>query len=239
MENPKLWAWNCQGERMEIEENILRTVIEKESWEEIIYFIVAREKLDPWNIDLIKLTNGFIKFLRSVRELDFRIPAKVVFVAALLLRLKVKYLEIFGEEEEIKEEKEKIEIPTLPVKLHLPIKRFPKAQVTLEELIEALRKALEVEERRIRRRRITYQAVMQQIVLEEDIVQKMEKLLKELDKLLERFGVDKIEFRRLVGKWKRELIIDKLLPLLHLEQERKVDIEQDDFFKEILISRIR
>lgn len=224
---------------MEIEENILRTVIEKESWEEIIYFIVAREKLDPWDIDLIKLTSGFIKFLRTVRELDFRIPAKVVFVAALLLRLKVRYLEIFGEEEEAEEEEEKIEVPILPVELHLPIKRLPRAQVTLDELIEALRKALEVEERRMRRRRITYQAVMQQIVLEEDIVQKMKKLLEELDELLERFGANKIEFKRLVGRWKKELIIEKLLPLLHLEQERKVDLEQDDFFREILISRIK
>jgi chromatin segregation and condensation protein Rec8/ScpA/Scc1 (kleisin family) len=81
------------------EENILKIIIEKQSWEEIIYYVVNVENLDPWNIDLVKLTNGFLKFLHEAKELDFRIPAKIVFVAAILLRLKSNYLSIFEEEE--------------------------------------------------------------------------------------------------------------------------------------------
>ena len=63
------------------EEDILKTIIEKESWEEIIYYIVSLENLNPWDVDLVKLTERFIKFVQSVQDLDFKIPAKVVFIS--------------------------------------------------------------------------------------------------------------------------------------------------------------
>ena len=81
------------------EENILKMIIEKESWEEIIYYIVNVENLDPWNVDLVKLTDRFLNFINNVKELDFRIPAKIVFVVAVLLRLKADNLSIFVEKE--------------------------------------------------------------------------------------------------------------------------------------------
>ena len=224
---------------MEIEENILKTVIEKESWEEIIYFIVSKEKLDPWNIDLVKLTRSFVQFLRQASELDFRIPAKVVFVAALLLRLKAEYLAIFEEEEEkIKEEKiEKVEIPE--IEFALPIKRFPKRQVTLDELIKALRKALEIKERKEKRKRLIFQQLAGEIVISEDISIKMNKLLEEIKKLMENFGREKIRFKEIVRKWERDEIINKFFPLLHLDHQRKINIEQENFFDEIWISKIK
>ncbi|MEM7827586.1 MAG: segregation/condensation protein A, partial [Candidatus Aenigmatarchaeota archaeon] len=86
------------------EENILKTIIEKESWEDVIYYIVSLEQLNPWDVNLVKLTDSFIKFIKNAEDLDFRIPAKVIFVAAILLRLKADYLSIFEEEEESVEE---------------------------------------------------------------------------------------------------------------------------------------
>lgn len=218
---------------MRIEEEILKTTIEKESWEEIIYFIISKERLDPWNIDLIKLTDSFLKFLHDAKDLDFRIPAKVVFVAALLLRLKAEYLKIFEEEKEEKEV-EKVKIDTSFAKIQLPIKRFPKAQVTLDDLIKALRKALEVKERKERKRKIIYQQ-LQQITFEEDIIEKMSKLMIEIENLMKKFGKEKIEFREIVKEWKRDAIVDNFVPLLHLEQNRKIKMEQENFFEEIYI----
>ena len=85
------------------EENILKTIIEKESWEDVIYYIVSLEQLNPWDVNLVKLTGSFIKFIKNAGDLDFRIPAKIVFIAAVLLRLKADYLSIFEEEETIEE----------------------------------------------------------------------------------------------------------------------------------------
>ena len=56
-------------------------IVEKESWEEIIYYIVNVQNIDPWNVDLVKLTDNFLKFIKAAKDLDFRIPAKIVFIA--------------------------------------------------------------------------------------------------------------------------------------------------------------
>lgn len=217
-----------------LEEDLLRLVVEKESWEELIHLIVSREKLDPWNVDLVKLTNSFLRYLRNVRELDFRIPAKLVFVAALLLRLKAEYLYIFEEaREEKKEAREKIELRVGELKL--PLRRFPKAQVTLEELIEALRKALSVRERKERRRRRVVQA-FGEVELSEDISQRIQKLLSKIEEL-SRFDVW-VKFSELVERWRRENIVDNFIPLLHLEMDKKVLTRQEEFFKEILVKKL-
>jgi segregation and condensation protein A len=229
---------------MNKEENILKTIIEKESWEEIIYFIVGVENLDPWDIDLIKLTQGFIKFIRSAQELDFRIPAKIVFVAAILLKLKADYLSIFEEkeskvEETLKEEKafEDLGIdPNLAIFAH-PIKRIPKRQVTLDELIRALRKALEVHERKIKRK-IEWQARLRaEIAIEEDVTRKIEKIFREIEEALEKSKREKIEFREIVEKWDRDSVVDHFVPLLHLEKDEKIETEQPEILKEIWISK--
>ena len=224
---------------VEVEENLLKIILEKESWEEIIYFIVSKEKLDPWNVDLIKLTDSFIHFLKKAKELDFRIPAKVVFIAALLLRLKSEYLfEVERKEEIKKEEREIFKIDLEIGKLTLPLKRFPKRQVTLEELIKALRKALEVKERKERRRRMYERRRFQLQFEEEDISLRLQRLLKEIESLFEKSKAPKIAFKDLVGEWKREKIIEKFVPLLHLDQDKKVRTEQKELFDDIWISKI-
>lgn len=225
------------------EENILKTIIEKESWEDVIYYIVSLEQLSPWDVDLVKLTDSFIRFLKDARELDFRIPAKVVFVAAILLRLKADYLSIFEEEESVeemlREDKPFAELGIDPnlVQLGYPVKRVPKRQVTLEELIVALRKALAVRERKEQRIKVARRQLEVVDVAEEDITQKTEKMLKEIEDLMEKLHKDKVEFSQIVKEWKREKIVEKFVPLLHLEHDGKVVGEQEDFFKEILISK--
>ncbi|MEM5791004.1 MAG: segregation/condensation protein A [Candidatus Aenigmatarchaeota archaeon] len=227
---------------MNQEENILQLILEKESWEEVIYHIVSVENLDPWNIDLIKLTSKFIEYIQKVRELDFRIPAKIVFVAVVLLRLKADYLSIFEEEESIEEiakEKPFIDLGIDPslIELGVPIKRVPKRQVTLNELINALRKALVVKERREERKIFWKKRIVAQIG-EEDIAKRIEHILKEIEKAIQKSKKDKINFRSIVEEWNREKIVEHFIPLLHLEQNKKVRTEQEDWFKEIWISKL-
>lgn len=226
------------------EEDILKTIIEKESWEDVIYYIVSLEQLNPWDVNLVKLTESFIKFIKNVQDLDFRIPAKVVFVAAILLRLKADYLSIFEEEEEdveemLKEDKPFAELGIDPnlVQLGYPMRRSPKRQVTLEELIQALRKALAVRERKEERVKVVRRQLAVVDIAEEDITIKTEKMLKEIDELMQKLHTDKVEFSELVKEWKKDKIIDKFVPLLHLENDGKIIGEQEDFFKKILISK--
>ncbi len=226
------------------EENILKTIIEKESWEDVIYYIVSLEQLNPWDVNLVKLTGSFIKFIKNVQDLDFRIPAKVVFVATILLRLKADYLSIFEEEEEdmeemLKEDKPFAELGIDPnlVQLGYPMRRSPKRQVTLEELIQALRKALAVRERKEERVKVVRRQLAVVDIAEEDITIKTEKMLKEIDELMQKLHTDKVEFSELVKEWKKDKIVEKFVPLLHLENDGKIVGEQEDFFKKILISK--
>jgi len=224
---------------MELADDLIRLIIEKESWEDIIYYIVNVEKIDPWNVDLTRLCSGFISFIRKATMLDFRIPAKIVFVAALLLRLKAEQLSILEEEEEEAEKPPKflepLNIDPSLLKLAYPLKRLPKAQITLEELITALKKVVEVEQKRKERSLLAKANLQTQIVLEEDMSKRAEKLLKEIEEALAISESEKISFRQLVGEWKREPIIGKFLPLLYLEKEEKIRTEQPEFFKDFWI----
>ena len=223
------------------EENIMKLILEKQNWEEVIYYIVSIEQLDPWNIDLIKLTESFLVYMNRVEELDFRIPAKIVFVAAVLLRLKSDYLSIFEEEETIEDVAKTVPFADLGIdpnliQLGLPMKRMPKRQVTLDELMVALKKAMAVKERRTERRSL-WQAQLRAQITEEDITKRIESLMEEIDGLMGKLKKDKLEFSMIVEKWDKEQIIDHFIPLLHLEQDQKIKTEQEDFFKEIYISR--
>jgi segregation and condensation protein A len=226
------------------EQDLLKTVIESESWEDVIYNIVSIEGLDPWDIDIVKLADSFLKYIETVKMLDFRIPAKIVFVAAILLKLKVDSL--FPQEkeeemtlpdvseEEFKAFKERLE----QIKLSPPLERMPSRPVTLDELIEALRKAMKVKERKEHRRHALGRKIANNIdVTEDDIERRIELLLEEIEDLCKLLNREKIEFSRLVKKWEREEIVKQFLPLLYLTNRGDVTAEQEEFFKEIWVSK--
>jgi len=62
-------------------------------------------------------------------------------------------------------------------------------------------------------------------------------LMFEIDSFLLQLGSDKVEFSKLVKTWDRDQIVGTLLPILYLATRGKVDTEQEDFFKEIFISK--
>ncbi|MCX6821028.1 MAG: segregation/condensation protein A [Candidatus Aenigmarchaeota archaeon] len=227
------------------EESLLKMVLEKENWEEILYQVVSLENIDPWNVDLMKLTAGFLRYIRGAKELDFRIPAKIVFVAAILLRLKSDYLSIFEEKSAVEEAlaKEKM-LPELGIdpnliKLGVPIKRLPKRQVTLDELIVALKRALDVRERKVERVQRIRSRLRDELKDEEDTVQRIEKVMGEIEEHMKaagKVGPDgKLNFRDIVEQWDRDQIVAHLIPVLHLEKSQKISTEQPELFKDIFI----
>jgi len=225
-------------------QNILKTILEKESWEDVIYYIVSVENIDPWNVDLVRLSTSFLSFVRKAKDLDFRIPAKIVFVSAILLRLKSENLSILGEEETaaeklLKEGKplEELGIDPNQISIGHPMKRIPKRQVTLEELMAALKAATKVKERRDVRRRLWREHFAVNIQTGEGIEQRIERIMGSIDQMLLAAQNGKVEFRDIVKEWKREKIVDHLLPVLHLEQEQKIETEQSEFFREIFVKR--
>lgn len=225
------------------ENNLLKMVLEKESWEEVLYHIVSLEQIDPWDVDIIKLTEGFLKFVREAKHLDFRIPAKIVFVAAILLRLKSNYLSIFEEqsavEEVLEQEKPLVDLGIDPklMKLGVPMKRMPKRQVTMDELVFALKKALNVREKKVERKHRIRTRLKRELKAEEDITKRIEKVMANIEDRIKDVDKDKLSFKDLVGEWKRDQVVDSFIPILHLEKSNKISTEQLEFFKDILIRK--
>ena len=220
---------------------------DKLSWQAIIYDLVSTEQLDPWDIDLSLLTNKFLTRLRELEEANFFISSKVLFASALLLRIKSEILLnedlqglddiLFGKKEDKKYIQERIEledeIPGLVPRTPLP--RFKK--VTLQELMLALGKAIKTETRRIKRIVVAKQYEMEAALnLPKTRVNIKDQISNVYRKLKEIFAnrETRLAFSELAGKSKEEKIAT-FVPLLHLDNQQKVWLEQEAHLEEIWI----
>jgi chromatin segregation and condensation protein Rec8/ScpA/Scc1 (kleisin family) len=168
------------------------------------------------------------------------VPARFILIAAILIRMKS---DIFAPKRErlmaIPESNEKNEellriLANIPP-LQPPIRRAPQGNVTVTELITALKKAFEVRERREEKKKQIRVAVERAVPhAEEDITDRINMILSQIESAIREIESD-IEFSRLVKRWERKEIVKTLLPLLYLSQDGKVSINQDELFKEIKV----
>lgn len=223
------------------DQQLINLMVSEPSWEDVIIKIVAEEQMDPWSIDIIKLANYFLGYVQKMEKLDLRIPARFILIASILLRMKSDVLTEKEEKILIPEaEKEADEtlrmLASLPP-LQPPLKRMPLRNVSLEELLSALKKAYEVQERRTERKMRIKRAV--DVVLPqaevEDITERINKLLGQINSAL--MDVDNIEFSRLVKRWGRKEIVEAIVPLLHLSQDGKINLMQEELFREIFVRK--
>lgn len=218
-------------------------------WQEIIYDLINTEQLDPWDIDIIVLSDRYLEKISKFEEADFFVSSKVLLAAALLLRIKSeillnKYIKsideiLFGKEEKKTPILERIEleeeIPELV--LRTPIPRFKK--VTLQELMESLNKAIATENRRIKRVIIKKNALREiESSLPKQRFSIKDKIKEMYRRLLEQFEKDekkkRVSFTEFIGDDKEERII-AFPALLHLDHQKKIWLEQEVHFEEFHI----
>lgn len=224
------------------EKKIMDFITSEYSWEQIIYEIIAWEGLDPWDLDIVKLSKAFIRYLQAMEELDFRIPAKYIMVAAVLLKMKSDYLHAFKEqvtgkeEQEIQEELESLEeeesFEINP--LDIPPRREPTRKVTVSELVQALRKVINSHKRKINRKTKLRKAID---LKGDNLNERIKDLYERINSILVRLSRKEVGFSKLVGKWEREEIVVNFVPLIHLDQQRKIRARQQKVFKEIWVSK--
>ncbi len=224
------------------DEDMIRLMVSEPSWEDVLVKIIAEEGMDPWSIDIVKLTESFVSYLKKADERDLKIPARFILIAAILLRMKSDILSeekkvIVPESPDNPQEAEMLRALAAVQPLQPPVKRVPMKNVTLQELITALRKAFEVRERRVERKLRIRRAMAHVLVQEEDITDRIKKLLEDINSVLEELETGKIEFSKLVKSWERREIVSRLMPMLHLAQDGKISCEQPELFKEIYIER--
>jgi segregation and condensation protein A len=223
----------------------------KIGWQEIIYDLIHSEQLDPWDINIIALTDKFLEKLESMEEDDFFISSKVLLAAALLLRIKSEVLLnshlkgideiLFGKKDQrISKPLERIELDEEIPQLipRSPIPRLKK--VTLKELIESLNKAIKTENRRIKKEIIKKNALRETSLSlpKKNTISIKDKIRQIYENLFSHFEVnsrhDKITYTNFIGEDREERLFS-FYPLLQLETQQKVWLEQEKHFEEIHI----
>jgi segregation and condensation protein A len=223
-----------QSEKRIIDESaVIQTIIVGSDWQEVLTTLVAEEGMDPLSVDIVKLAETFAKYLSQIQKFDFRVPARFVLVAAILLRMKAELL-LEEEEEKILRSGEtvaRLDIENIPSLLP-PITRKPTKKVTLTDLLGALNKAFEFQERKEGKQLRMRRAIERLIVPEEDIEIRIKEIFSKIEKSHE------TTFTELVPSWKRMEIVKTFLPVLHLSSRGLIECEQEELFKEIKI-RVR
>lgn len=246
MENPQN---SPQKESFQHHEQILQILSNKDeiTWQSIIYDLVKSEQMDPWDVDVSLLTKMYIETLKKLKELDMSLSGKVVLASALLLKIKSKRLLkedienldnlLSGRDEDALYEEESAaepegQRPSKPDSLSL-IPKTPqprKRKVSVFELVDALRLALDTDRKRINRVRPVEMEVPEKTW---DISQAMKNVYNNIVSFFTGGSQGKLTFSHLTPSREKKDMILTFLPLLHLANQRKVDLIQEEPFGEI------
>ncbi|MDD5331619.1 MAG: segregation/condensation protein A [Candidatus Nanoarchaeia archaeon] len=216
------------------------------TWQTIIQELIKKEEMNPWDIDISKLTQKYIEVVKQMQEANFFVSGKVILAASLLLRIKSHKLVdedianldhlLNPPEEEIYEEipgidRKGIKIPSLAMKTPQARKR----KITLGDLIGALQKALVVSHRKVMKRLQDERVHMEIPERKVDITALIKNVYETVMDYLKQ--KETITFSELVPKRTSETVIYTLLPLLHLDFQKKINIKQNEHFEEIFITK--
>ena len=231
-----------------MQDKILEILMQRDeiTWQTLIYDLVKSEEMNPWDIDLKYFAQKYLDTIKSLKEHNFFISGKVVLAAAILLKIKsdklveedIAYFDSIlfdqdkGEFEDIVEEnKFNIDLPKLAIKTPLARKR----KVSVNDLVQALEQALEVDKRRVLRRLI-YEAIKMPKIPEKKI--DIRSIIRNvLEKIKSLFTLGKrVTYALLLPENpnKSDKVLT-LIPLLHLANENKINLEQKEHFGDIEI----
>lgn len=217
------------------------------SWQAIIHELINTEQLDPWDINLVVLANKYIERVKTMEEANFFVSGKVLLAASLLLRIKaeilldreIKSLDdiLFGRKNEEKKPMERIEIDYSELPKLYPRTPLPRLKkVSLQELMSALNQAISTENKRIRREvmkvRIEKDAEIVLPRISVKIGERIKKLYSKIASMITSRG--KVKYNDLTGTVKEDKIAC-FLPVLHLDNQKKIYLEQNGHFEDIWI----
>ena len=239
---------SMQGQQEKIHELIFQD--DDVKWQTLLSELVRTNKLDPWDLDISLLSQEYIKMIKQLQELNFRLSGKVILAAAILLRMKSDRLDLdrilalanpedYPEEAFVDPEIAALDKTFTKASLdaRIPIPR--RRKVTIIELVSALKKALEVEERRMfKHKELVDNQPETHLELKSniDIFEKIEEVYLRLKSFLSSKNSKTLKFfEELVPSKRREDIIGTFIPLLHLDQQGYVELAQNESFGEIFV----
>ena len=230
-----------------MQDQILEMLLNKDeiTWQTLIYDLVKTEQMNPWDIDISLLSQKYLETVQKLQEMNFFISGKVILASSILLKIKSnKFLTeniadfdnlLFDNEAEDLEEFQEDRSITLETQPRLTIKtpQSRKRKVSIQDLMVALEKALEVDKRRKvrvieRERNKIHMEIPEKKVDIGNLIKTVYGKIKGFFKTKEN-----LTFAELTNSDKKEDKIYTLVPLLHLANSEKVNINQEKHFGEI------
>ncbi len=213
----------------------LEKIVIQPTWREMLVELVASEQFDAWNVDIISIADKYLEKIRQMQVLELHVPANIILAASILLRFKSEALQFEEQVQDASQEvfldgdRPAVEIPLLELRTRIP----PKRKATLPELISALEKVLAEKKQRAEKPIIQPQ-IMQFELQKYNIEEKMNELLARIKTNSDAEGL--ATFTSLLTEKTPLEMIQTLLPLLHLSQEAKISLIQDEIFGEIFVN---
>ena len=231
---------------------------------EILVGLAERGEIDPWNINIIEVTDRFLSELERRRELNLQLSGRTLFYAATLIRMKSELLvvveapdadedsdgDLFGEEfagamgDEIDYGSRLGPIERLEheIQRRLDRKNMRKSPITLFELITEL-KNIEKEERR--RRRMAADPSEASLIDADDVVSLaheegfQESAMTRLAEYLEGLEIDEEMTLAELCRQMEWGIPEVYIPLLFLALDGRCTLRQEEFFGDIFVQICR
>ena len=234
---------------------------------EILVGLAERGEIDPWNIDIIEVTDRFLSELERRRELNLQLSGRTLFYAATLIRMKSEQLviveppeddgtgdgdDLFGDgfggggEDDIDYGSRLGPIERLEheIQRRLDRKNMRKSPITLFELITEL-KNIEKEERRRRRMANGPRDLTDSLIDADDVVSIaheegfQESSMTRLAEYLEGLEIDEEMTLAELCKQMEWEIPEVFIPLLFLALDGRCNLRQEEFFGDIWVQICR
>ena len=230
---------------------------------EILVGLAERGEIDPWNINIIEVTDRFLSELERHRQLNLQVSGRTLFYAATLLRMKAELLQVvessedegegddlFGEDfsgipgDEIDYSGRLGPIERLEheIQRRLDRKNMRRSPITLFELITEL-KNIEKEERR--RRRMAADPGEAFLIDADDVVSIaheegfQESSMVRLAEYLEGLEIDEEMTLAELCQRMEWGIPEVYIPLLFLALDGRCNLRQEEFFGDIWVQICR
>ena len=230
---------------------------------EILVEMSKKGKIDPWNIDIVDVTEKYMQKLVEVKSYNLKLTGRAIFFAAVLLRLKSDILEGINlneddgfQEHEFFEEidnafddgLENINMNNVislddVLERRTSVRLHRERIVTLEDLIKQLefyekidkRLALQNKNNRVLKRARSYEKFTAEDIINMAHDEYIEDSIKVLQSVLERIFLtdSKVGLSEL-----KETGMDKVsiyIALLFLSARSEIDLVQDEFYSELYV----
>jgi segregation and condensation protein A len=204
---------------------------------DILVSLAKNGEIDPWDIDVVDVTDKFLARLAELERLDLRVSSRTLLFASILVRMKSDALEESGQEDADYDEPLEDDFQVCFPALKPKVRRHARRRVTLSELIQELKKATKRKEKSDHRRLRQLQANKFDalaVAHTEDIERQVKRVRRELKR---RFAEDEhVRLSELIVDGTAENIIETYIPLLFMATRRQILLEQQEFFGDIFIT---